>query len=221
VRGEPAFPIEQLVRDAEMYRIGEGATDILRPFVAREGLHLHLDRAHRYFEEELPAGRRLRELIRLIRFYVPWYLGKWRRRALPAEIGMRHLEGTAILRYVERTSRRLARAIFYAMVLYRERLKDDQGRQNRIEAVGEALFVLAAATLHASAQEREGLRAGWDLVREFFRASRPRIRRQIRELLINQDQSLTVIGGRALRGEYRSLSGGAIRRGLDDYRPKT
>jgi len=38
LRGEPAFGIEQLVRDAEMYRIGEGATDILRPFVAREGL---------------------------------------------------------------------------------------------------------------------------------------------------------------------------------------
>ncbi|HKR81329.1 MAG TPA: acyl-CoA dehydrogenase family protein, partial [Nitrospira sp.] len=35
-RGEPAFGIEQLVRDVEMYRIGEGATDILRPFVARE-----------------------------------------------------------------------------------------------------------------------------------------------------------------------------------------
>ncbi|MGH7208577.1 MAG: acyl-CoA dehydrogenase family protein, partial [Nitrospiraceae bacterium] len=42
VRGEPAFGIEQLIRDVEMYRIGEGATDILRPFVAREGLSPHL-----------------------------------------------------------------------------------------------------------------------------------------------------------------------------------
>ena len=47
-RGEAAFGIEQLVRDAEMYRIGEGATDILRPFVVREGLSPHLDRAKRF-----------------------------------------------------------------------------------------------------------------------------------------------------------------------------
>ena len=39
VRGAPGFGIEQLVRDVEMYRIGEGATDVLRPFVAREGLN--------------------------------------------------------------------------------------------------------------------------------------------------------------------------------------
>src|SRR5213596_2004923 len=48
VRGEPAFMIEQLVRDAEMYRIGEGATDVLRPFVAREGLNPHLERTRAY-----------------------------------------------------------------------------------------------------------------------------------------------------------------------------
>src|SRR5207244_3987425 len=57
-RGEPGFPIEQLVRDAEMYRIGEGATDILRPFVAREALSPHLERARVYLEGGLiRAGR--------------------------------------------------------------------------------------------------------------------------------------------------------------------
>ena len=40
IEPEPAFGIEQLVRDAEMYRIGEGATDVMRPFVAREALNL-------------------------------------------------------------------------------------------------------------------------------------------------------------------------------------
>src|SRR5207247_5613906 len=45
VRGEAAFGIEQLVRDAEMYGSGEGATDVLRPFVSREWMSPHLDRA--------------------------------------------------------------------------------------------------------------------------------------------------------------------------------
>jgi len=56
VRGEPAFGIEQLVRDAEMYRIGEGATDVMRPFVAREGLSPHLERAQRYLKAGISTG---------------------------------------------------------------------------------------------------------------------------------------------------------------------
>lgn len=215
-RGEPAFPIEQLVRDAEMYRIGEGATDILRPFVAREGLHLHLDRAQRYFSEDLTAAERVRELVMLIRFYLPWYLGRWRRRRLPARMTQPpRLE--AILREVERTSRRLARAIFYAMALRRAALKDDQGRQNRIEEVGEELLTLAATALHAAAQDREGIRDGWDLLQEYARTARVRISRHLRELLSNDDEALAAVGRRALRGDYRALSSGIIRRSLDDY----
>src|SRR3989449_6875069 len=49
-RGEPGFPMGQLVRGAEMYRIGEGATDILRPFGAREALSPPLQRARVYLE---------------------------------------------------------------------------------------------------------------------------------------------------------------------------
>ncbi len=216
-RGEPAFPIEQLVRDAEMYRIGEGATDILRPFVAREGLHLHLERAQRYFSEDLTATWRLRELFTLLRFYLPWYLRQWRRRRLPARM-TQPPELEQVLRYVERTSRRLARAIFYAMALRRAALKDDQGRQNRIEAVGEDLLTIAATALQAARQEREGDREGWELAGEFFRDARRRIPQNLRGLLFNQDQRLTTIGVRALAGAYRSLSSGIIRRSLDDYR---
>src|SRR5947199_4832737 len=65
VRGEPAFMIEQLVRDAEMARIGEGATDILRPYVAREGLSPHLDRAGRYFGGDMTGAGKLREFLKL------------------------------------------------------------------------------------------------------------------------------------------------------------
>lgn len=152
----------------------------------------------------------------LIRFYLPWYLGRWRRRRLPARMTQPpRLE--AILREVERTSRRLARAIFYAMALRRAALKDDQGRQNRIEEVGEELLTLAATALHAAAQDREGIRDGWDLLQEYARTARVRISRHLRELLSNDDEALAAVGRRALRGDYRALSSGIIRRSLDDY----
>src|SRR5256885_12706494 len=44
-RGEPGFPMEQLVRGAGMYRIGEGATDVLRPVLARQAPGPQLQRA--------------------------------------------------------------------------------------------------------------------------------------------------------------------------------
>src|SRR5438128_7247755 len=69
IRGEPAFIIEQLVRDAEMYRIGEGATDVLRPFVAREGLNPHLERTRAYLGQTV-RGSRGAEFMKLLRFYV-------------------------------------------------------------------------------------------------------------------------------------------------------
>jgi hypothetical protein len=221
LRGEPGFGIEQLVRDAEMYRIGEGATDVLRPFVAREGLSAHLDRARTYFDERVTGTERISEFVRLLGFYIPWYWRQWQRNSPSMRLEMRHPKVRATLRYAERASRRLARAILYAMAMHREALRDDQGRQNRIEGVGEDLLTIAATVLSAESQERTaGRHEAWDLAEEFFRNARERINRNIRELLRNHDRILTAIGTRALRGDYPSLSSGIIRRGLNEYLPK-
>lgn len=218
-RGEPAFGIEQLVRDAEMYRIGEGATDILRPFVAREALNLHLERAREYFDKRVTGRRRLAELWRLVRFYLPWYMRQWRPKALPSEPACRHARVRPKLQFIERASRRLARATLYAMAWRRQALRDDQGRQNRIERIGEDLLVIAATALYAEACERtKGRPEVWDLADEVFRQAKPCIERQIRELIINGDGPTTDVGIRALREVY-PLSEGIIQRRLDEYRP--
>ena len=218
LRGEPAFGVEQLVRDAEMYRIGEGATDILRPFVAREGLNMHLERARNYLDERVTGLRRLTELGQLARFYLPWYGRQWLRNPLPARPEFQRPHVRPTLAFVERASRRLARAIFYAMLFHRQALQDDQGRQNRIEIVGEDLLVIAATALHAERQERiDGHPEGWDLAEEVFREAAQRIDHNIRELIFNSDEPVTAVGKRALSGTYPSLSDGIIQRGLQDY----
>lgn len=217
-RGEPAFGIEQLVRDAEMYRIGEGATDILRPFIAREGLSPHVDRTHRYVRGGMSRSERLVEWLKLVRFYVPWYIGSSWRRAFPDRTEFRHPKVFHLLNYVERSSRRLARAIFRAMVRHGEQLRDDQGRQTRIETIGEDLLAIAATVLYAEQQEQTtGHPEVWDLAEEIFREAKQRIEHNVRELIRNRDELVTVIGRRALSGTYPSLAGGIIRRGLQDY----
>src|SRR2546422_10041194 len=217
-RGEPGFPIEQLVRDAEMYRIGEGATDILRPFVAREALSPHLERARTYLEEGLTGASKLREWLKLLHGYVPRYLGLWKRTPLPDREEFRRREVSENLLFAERASRRLARTILYAMARYREALRDDQGRQNRIEEIGEDILTIAATALHAEALRRaQGNGHVWDLADEFFREAVTRIDANIAGLIRNDDHQPAAVGQRALRSQYPSLSGGIIQRSLDDY----
>jgi len=218
-RGEPAFGIEQLVRDAEMYRIGEGATDILRPFVAREALNMHLERARTYFDETISPVKRLVEIGRLIRFYAPWYANRWMPGRLPAGGVFRHTHVRSHLRFVECASRRLARAVLYAMLWQRQSLRDDQGRQNRMESVGEDLLLIAVTSLHAEEHERTvGQTEIWDLAEEVCAEARSRVTKQTRELIINNDTSPTIVGTKALRGSYPLLSQGIIERTLEDYR---
>ena len=221
VRGEPAFGIEQLVRDAEMYRIGEGATDILRPFVAREGVSPHLDRAQRYMNGEVNRGERLVELLKLARIYVPWYMSLWRSRSLPDRTEFHHPKVRQLLSFVEQSSRRLACAIFWAMVRHGEQLRDDQGRQTRIETIGEDLLTIATAALEASSPARVTSDVPvWDLVDHFVADAQVRIDRAISELRgHNGDDIPTTIGQQTVGGNYEGLSHGIIQRGLRDYSP--
>lgn len=217
-RGEPAFGIEQLVRDAEMYRIGEGATDILRPFVAREGLNMHLERAGHLFDGRTTWVHRFTELRRLLKFYIPWYKNQWTGSRLPPRKEFEYSRVCSKLRFVEQASRRLARTVFYVMLLHRQALRDDQGRQNRIEMIGEDLLVIAATALYAEAQERTaGHPEVWDLAEECFREAKQRVEHNIRELIRNQDTIVAAVGEKALSGRYPSLSHGIIRRNLHDY----
>ncbi len=223
VRGEPAFGIEQLVRDAEMYRIGEGATDVLRPFVAREGLSPHLDRAGRYVGGELIGSERVVELLSLIRFYVPWYVSLWKRRPLPNRLEFRQPRVAQLLRYVERSSRRLASAIFWAMIRRGQALRDDQGRQTRIETIAEDLLTIATVALQAaSPAQADGGTSAWELAEHFALEAERRIDSMIDEIRgRNQDQVAAAIGQQAAEGAYAWLSNGIISRSLRDYLPPT
>jgi acyl-CoA dehydrogenase-like protein len=218
VRGEPAFGIEQLVRDAEMYRIGEGATDVMRPFVAREGLSPHLERTQRYLKG--PSRRaRLIELFKLVRFYAPWYIGLWWRRRLPEKAEFRHPKVAQLLGYVEYSSRRLASAIFWAMVRHGEQLRDDQGRQTRMELIGEHLLTIATVALEAAspASAKSGEQV-WELVDHVVAGAKVQVDRAIAELRgRNQDHMIASIGRESVEGTYGWLSQGIIPRSLRDY----
>ncbi|TPW04919.1 MAG: putative acyl-CoA dehydrogenase, partial [bacterium] len=178
-------------------------------------------RTQRYVSGSASRGTRLVELLKLGRFYLPWYLSLWRRRALPDTTEFRHPKVAPLLGYVEHAGRRLARAIFWAMVRHGEQLRDDQGRQTRIETVGEDLLTIATLALEASALARtQADEYAWDLVDHFVAEAKPRIDRAIDELRgRNTDHVPSAIGQQAVDGDYAWLSRGIIPRGLRDYLP--
>ena len=218
-RGEAAFGIEQLVRDAEMYRIGEGATDILRPFVVREGLSHHLERAKALYSGDLSIFDQARQVLKLAGFYIPRYLRQWRRRALPDRPEFAHPQVRPLTAYVERTSRRLAREIFYAMVRFQASFRDEQRLQNRIESVGEDLLAMLATVLYAEQQTRiEGRTTVWELAEAFCDSTKLRITQRLVEFRHHRDGLTAATGTQALKGNYPSLSAGIVHRRLEDYR---
>jgi hypothetical protein len=118
------------------------------------------------------------------------------------------------LRFVERASRKLSRAVWYALLRERQAFQEDQGRQNRIETAGEDLLLIALMSLYAAGAERtEG-----NLAEEVIREARLRVNAHIRGILRNQDSRTASVGIEALRGAYPSLSAGIIERNLEDYR---
>lgn len=213
-RGEPAFGMEQLVRDITMYRIGEGATDILRPFVAREGLNPHLENIKNTIED----GISVTETIKLTKFYVPWYLSQWKKNPIPQRAEFSHQHVREKLQYTEQISRQLARKIFYTMLMRREEMRDDQGRQDRIDIVGEELFTIIAASLYAQNINQD---YALQLSNEIFRSSKKLIQQTLRELLFNDDEKSQALGSKALNGDFNALNKGIIQRGLNDYVDKS
>src|SRR5205823_1394300 len=126
-RGERAWPVEQIFRDARLYLIGEGASEILKLFIAREVWDPHLKRGAPFLGAS--GLEKLRQGRDLARFYAGWYA----ERLLPRSRGSAPLPEERLpaplrrqLTYVRSASRRLARVGLQLMAWHRERLEERQ-----------------------------------------------------------------------------------------------
>src|SRR5206468_1061716 len=147
--------------------------------------------------------------------------GLWRRGQLPDRAEFRHPKVAQLLGYVESSSRRLASAIFWAMVRHGEQLRDDQGRQTRMEMIGEHLLTIATVALEAAspAYVKSGEHI-WELVDRVTAGAKAQVDRAIAELRgHNEDHMIASIGRQGIEGAYGWLSQGIIQRGLRDYLP--
>ena len=208
-RGERPFPAERTLRDNRINTIFEGSSEILRLFIAREVLDPHLRRAGAVMNPVLPLSKRVATALRASVFYVPWYVRQW----LPAMApGGGDAWARRHLRFVAKSSRRLARCLFHAMLRYGPGLEKRQMLLGRFVDFGAELYAQVATVVRAEALLARGAR-GEDvlpLVESFCAGSRTRIDELRRGLRRNQDQETYALAQDFLRDGFPTLLEGRV-----------
>ncbi|QEU78491.1 acyl-CoA dehydrogenase family protein [Streptomyces subrutilus] len=216
-RGERAVPAEQMLRDLRINRIFEGSTEIMHLLIAREAVDAHLSVAGDLIDPEKDLGDKARAGARAAGFYARW-LPKLATGAgqVPGTYREFHPAGhpdlATHLRYVERTSRRLARSTFYAMSRWQGRMETKQGFLGRIVDIGAELFAMSAACVRAEHLRAAGAhgREAYQLADAFCRQSRLRADELFGRLWSNTDDLDRKVVEGVLTGTYTWLEEGVL-----------
>jgi alkylation response protein AidB-like acyl-CoA dehydrogenase len=210
-RGEPPIPLERVIRDLRINRIFEGSNQVMRLFIAREALDVHLKVAGDVVMPNVPMGRRLAGLVRSGLFYAAWYPSRWLgwgRWPQYGEFGP--LAGH--VRWVERTSRRLARQVFHLMVVNGPGLERRQSQLFRAVDVGAELFAMVATCSRAMRDSKRGIGDGtaMALADTFCRSARRRVEQLFAAIVSNDDVGNYDTARAVLEGRYAWLEEGVV-----------
>jgi alkylation response protein AidB-like acyl-CoA dehydrogenase len=211
-RGEAPIPVERMMRDYRINLIFEGSSEIMRLFIAREALDRHLAAAGDAANPKAPLSRRLAALPKMLAFYAGWYPTRWLgwgRWPRFAEFGP--LAGH--VRFIDRTTRRLARAIFHKMVQTGPKLEKKQATLFRAVDIGADLFAMAAAVSRAQQLRKRGGGEGpraISLADLFCRNTRRRIARRFAALRSNDDARKYRLARELLDGKHVWLEAGIL-----------
>ena len=222
-RGEAAVPVERFLRDSRINTLFEGSSEIMRLFIAREALDPHLKISGAALNSQLPWPQRLTAAGKAALFYAAWYPRQW----LPfsewlqvarckLQVGGR--EGPLLadhLRYAAKTSRKLARGIFQAMLRHGPKLEREQLLLGRFVDIAAEMFAITAACLRAERLARSGAKGAdkGDLIRladYFCQESRLRIEEKFRAVRRNADRAGYRLAQQVLAGKLEELETGIV-----------
>ena len=211
-RGEPGIALERMLRDCRINTIFEGSSEIMRLFIAREMLDPHLKVSAAVLNSQLPLGRRLGAAAKAGLFYSTWYPKQWLSKMFPVS-GFKSQVCSRHLRYVAWTNRRLARAIFHAMLRHGPKLDREQLLLGRFVDIGAELFAISAVCLrgeHLLNSQDAGEQNLPGLIDYFCSAARLRIEQHFHDLHHNTDQSGYRLAQKLLADKFAELETGVV-----------
>ncbi|MFJ5696271.1 acyl-CoA dehydrogenase family protein [Arthrobacter sp. NPDC093125] len=212
-RGERAVPAEQLLRDLRINRIFEGSSEIMRLLIAREAVDAHLTAAGDLASAEASLQDKARAAVGASGFYAKWLpklvAGPGMDPRSYSEFGRlaRHL------RFVERSSRRLARQTFYGMGRWQAALEHKQAFLGRIVDIGAELFAMAACCSRAEMLLRTAPGRGataFELADAYCEQARLRVDEYFDQLWRNTDDGDRGLSRKVLAGDYVWLEAGVL-----------
>jgi alkylation response protein AidB-like acyl-CoA dehydrogenase len=211
-RGEVPIGVERMMRDYRINLIFEGSSEIMHLFMAREMVDKHLQVAGAMADPTKSAGEKFAALPTILGFYSWWYPSRWLGLSFWPRFSDFGRLGSH-LRFVERSSRKLARQSFHGMLVYRAGLQNKQAFLFRLVDVANELFAMAATVCRARAlreQKRPEAAEAEELADLFCRSSRRRVRRSFQDLWSNDDVATYRTAINVLKGRYEWLEKGTL-----------
>jgi hypothetical protein len=212
-RGLRGVPVEQTLRDMRVNRIFEGSTEIMHLIIAREAMDQHLRVAGDLMEPDLKIAGKAQALGRAGAFYANWYprlaLGRGHAPGSYGDYG----ELAGHMRFVERTSRKLARSTFYGMARWQAGTEAHGAFLGRIVDIGAELFAIAAAVVYAQTaiqEHPERAAETRELAEAFCNQAQHRTERLFHALWSNADMPNHRLALDVLKGRHTWLEAGII-----------
>jgi alkylation response protein AidB-like acyl-CoA dehydrogenase len=211
-RGERPDPVERMMRDYRINLIFEGSSEIMRLFIAREAVDTHLKVAGALIDPKTPAAAKLGALLRAGLFYATWYPRLW--FGLRGRFGFGEFGPLAThLRFVERSSRKLARTLFHCMVRFGPKLEKRQAVLGRLVEIGAELLAITAACSRAQGMVKRDAdnRGPVELADLFSRQARRRVEERFAAVFDNDDLAAYAVAQQVIRDEHLWLEQGMAR----------
>lgn len=203
--GEVGIPVMQMMRDARINLVWEGTSEILRIWMAREGLAPYIEQGFTLLKGTVS------QRLGASRYYMRMAMRSCLPFSMSASAGMFGQDSQQWVRFIEASSRRLTRTILGTAIRHRQSLRHKQLLLQDIVDGSLALFPMAATIWYAAQpnlRDKHGIQALADyFCQDMVDRLNPEAKRISRH---KKDADVYRLSKAIMTGEYAWLEEGIV-----------